>query len=145
MAYLRLDQPEAAEPNWRSPGTLPIYPDTFRTWETDVCNKTIRGREEYSGGPGIESRGCADPLPLAWIYFQREEIRPGGSGSRGLSSTRSDLAASSTKSWLQIYQAQGDRVNLLIYSRARKAVPEFGREWFPSLAALEQEILKNTS
>jgi predicted Zn-dependent protease len=148
LVYLLLDQPEAAEAQLAAAlERSRLYPDTFR----NLGNLRLKQNNPEAAEGYFRQTLELDPrevlarYPLAWIYFQRRAF------DRAVQEAEGCLQQNPT--WLppyeilvQVYQAQGDRVQaLLIYSRARKAVPDFNREAFPSLTALEQEVLKNTS
>jgi tetratricopeptide (TPR) repeat protein len=147
LVYLRLDQPEAAEAQLAAAlERSRFYPDNFRNLGNLRLQQNNPGAAEVCFQQALELNP-GDALahyPMAWIYFRRREF--------GRAVQEAEACLQQDPTWLppyeilaQIYQAQGDRVQaLLIYSRARKAVPEFSREAFPSLAALEQVVIKNT-
>jgi len=148
LVYLLLEQPEAAEAQLAAAlERSGSYPDTFRNLGNLSLKQNNPGAAEGYFRQALELNPGDVPAryPLAWIYFQRREF--------GRAVQEAEACLQQNPAWLppyellvQVYQAQGDRVQaLLICSRARKAVPDFSREEFPSLAALEQEVLKNTS
>jgi len=146
LAYLLLDQPEAAAAQLAAAlERSRFYPDTFRNLGNLRMKQNNPGAAEglYRRALELNPGDVLARYPLAWIYFQRREF------DRAVQEAEACLQQNPT--WLppyeilvQVYQTQGDRVQaLLTYSRARKAAPDFNREEFLSLAALEQEVLKN--
>ncbi len=146
LVYLRLDQPEAAEAQLAAAlERSRFYPETFRNLGNLRLQQNNPGAAEkcFRQALDLDPGDVTARYPLAWICFFRREF------DQAVQEAEACLQRDPT--WLppyeflaQIHQAQGDRVQaLLIYSRARKAVPDFSREAFPFLAALEQEVLRN--
>ena len=146
LVYLLLDQPEQAEAQLAAAlERSGFYPDTFRNLgnlrmkqdNPEAAEGYFRQALELNPGDVLAR------YPLAWIYFQRKEF--------GRAVQEAEACLRQDPTWLppyetlvQVYQAQGDRVQaLLTYSRACKAAPDFNREEFISLAALEQEAFHN--
>ncbi len=147
LVYLLLDQPEAAEAQLTAAlKRSQVYSDTFR----NLGNLRLKENNPKAAEGYFRQALELDPgdvlarYALAWIYFQRREF------GQAVQEAESCLQQSPT--WLlpyeflvQVYQTRGDRFQaLLVYSRVRRAVPDFSRQEFPFLATLERAVLKNT-